>query len=200
MPTTKSSTGSGARRLMRIVERVARGERDGSGCAVRAVQACTSVISTSREPHRPSDARNMSAGRSRFRPDCRAAPPTPARRATPSPPRRLLRPRVSGGELLFLADLDVGDVGANHALGIAEPLHPARIEPQRLVAESLDQPERMGDEQDRLAATLELGELVEALVGEALRRRRPALRRPAARRDRRGSPRRSRAACTCPDE
>ena len=82
--------------------------------------------------------------------------------------RRLLRPRVTGGELLLLAVLDVGDVGADDALGIAEPLHPARIEPQRLVAEALDQAERMRDEQDRLAAALELGELVQALVREAL--------------------------------
>ena len=41
------------------------------------------------------------------------------------------------------------------------------VEPQRLVAEALDQAERVRDEQDRLAAAPELGELVEALVGEA---------------------------------
>ena len=42
------------------------------------------------------------------------------------------------------------------------------VEPDRFVAEPLDQAERMGDQKDRLAAAPELGELVEALVGEAL--------------------------------
>ena len=63
--------------------------------------------------------------------------------------------------------LDVGDVGADDALGIAERLERAAVHPQRLVAEALDQAERVRHEQDRLAAALELGELVEALVGEA---------------------------------
>ena len=48
------------------------------------------------------------------------------------------------------------------------PFSCAAVEPQRLVAEALDQAERVRDEQDRLAAALELGELVEALVREAL--------------------------------
>ena len=82
--------------------------------------------------------------------------------------RRLLRLGVAGGELLFLAVLDVGDVGSDDALGIAERLERAAVHPQRLVAEALDQPERVRHEQDRLAAALELGELVQALVGEAL--------------------------------
>ena len=45
---------------------------------------------------------------------------------------------------------------------------PALVQPERLVAEALDQAQRVGDEQDRLAAAPELRELVEALVGEAL--------------------------------
>ena len=52
--------------------------------------------------------------------------------------------------------------------GSPEALQAAAVEPERLVAEALDQAERVRDEQDRLAAPLELGELVEALVGEAL--------------------------------
>ena len=47
-------------------------------------------------------------------------------------------------------------------------MRPAVVQPQRLVAEALDEAERVGDEQDRLAAPPELGELVEALVREAL--------------------------------
>jgi hypothetical protein len=69
---------------------------------------------------------------------------------------------------VFLALLDVGQVRADDALRITGAFDPSGIEPQRLVAEALDQPERMRDEQDRLAAALELGELVEALVGESL--------------------------------
>ena len=42
------------------------------------------------------------------------------------------------------------------------------VEPQRLVAEPLDQAERVRDQQDGLAAPPELAELVEALVREAL--------------------------------
>ena len=82
--------------------------------------------------------------------------------------RRLLGPGVAGGQLLFLAHFDVGDVGADDPLRIAHALLRAAIEPQRLVAEALDHAERVGDEQDGLAAALELRELVEALVREAL--------------------------------
>ena len=80
---------------------------------------------------------------------------------------RFLRLRIARGELLFLAGFDVGDVGADHPLGIAHRLHRPAVQPQRLVAEALDQAERVRHQQDRLAAPLELGELVEALVGEA---------------------------------
>ena len=52
--------------------------------------------------------------------------------------------------------------------GIARCPYPPGVQPQRFVAEALDQAERVRDEQDRLAAALELGELVEALVREAL--------------------------------
>ena len=82
--------------------------------------------------------------------------------------RRLLRLRVARRELLLLADLDVGDIGADDALGIAERLHRAGVHPERFVAEALDQAERVRHEEDRLAAPLELRELVEALVREAL--------------------------------
>ena len=44
----------------------------------------------------------------------------------------------------------------------------AVVDPQRLVAEALDQTERVRHEQDCLPAAPELGELVEALVGESL--------------------------------
>ena len=44
---------------------------------------------------------------------------------------------------------------------------PAGVEPQRFVAESFDDAQRVRDEEDGLAAAPELGELVEALVGEA---------------------------------
>ena len=42
------------------------------------------------------------------------------------------------------------------------------VEPQRLVAESLDEVQRVRDEQNRLVPPAELGELVETLVREAL--------------------------------
>ena len=41
------------------------------------------------------------------------------------------------------------------------------VQPQRFVAETLDEIERVRHEQDGLAATLELAEFVEALVREA---------------------------------
>ena len=81
--------------------------------------------------------------------------------------RRLLRLGVARGELLLLAVLDVGDVRTDDPLGVAESLERAAVHPQRLVAEALDQPERVRHEQDRLAAALELGELVQTLVSEA---------------------------------
>ena len=80
---------------------------------------------------------------------------------------RLARPGVASRQLVLLALLDVGEVGADDALGVAGALDAAGVEPQRLVAETLDHAERMRDEQDRLAAALELTELVEALVREA---------------------------------
>ena len=82
--------------------------------------------------------------------------------------RGFLRSRVTSRELLLLGRLDVGDVGADDPLRIAKTLQTTRIQPQRIVAEALDQPERVRDEQNRLAAALELGELVQALVREAL--------------------------------
>ena len=54
----------------------------------------------------------------------------------------------------------------NDALRIADRLHRPTVHPERFVAEPLDQAERMGDEQNRLAAPLELGKFVETLMCE----------------------------------
>ena len=81
--------------------------------------------------------------------------------------RRLLGLGVTRRQLLFFGDLDVGDVGADDALGITHALHVPRIHPERVVAESLDQAERVCDEENRLAAALELGKFVQTLVREA---------------------------------
>ena len=78
----------------------------------------------------------------------------------------MLRLRVRFGEKLLLLTLDVGDVGADHALRIALGALLSFVQPDRLVAEALDQAERVRDQQDGLAAPLELAELVEALVRE----------------------------------
>ena len=71
-------------------------------------------------------------------------------------------------ELVLLAVLDVDDVGGDDPLRIAFALGLALIQPVRLVAELLDEIERMRDQQDRFVAPAELGELVETLVREAL--------------------------------
>jgi len=70
-------------------------------------------------------------------------------------------------QLLF-ALLNLREVGADDALGVAVRHGAAVVEPQRLVAEALDQRERVRDEENRPVAALELGELVETLVREAL--------------------------------
>ncbi len=72
------------------------------------------------------------------------------------------RPR----ELSLFALADVGEIGTHDPLGVARSTHPSAVEPQRLVAESLHEVERVGHQQNRPAAPLELAELVEALVGE----------------------------------
>ena len=64
--------------------------------------------------------------------------------------------------------LDVRQVLLHDPPGIADHPLPPRVQPYRLVAEALDHREPVGDEQNRLAAALELGELVEALQAEAL--------------------------------
>src|SRR5438270_9609244 len=66
-------------------------------------------------------------------------------------------------QLLF-ALLDGGQIGADDAFGVAVGLRAPGVEPQRLVAEPFDEVQRMGDEQDGLAAPAEFRELVEALV------------------------------------
>ena len=48
------------------------------------------------------------------------------------------------------------------------PLHASAIEPHGVVAQVLDQAERVRHQQNRLSAASELGELVEALVREPL--------------------------------
>ena len=68
----------------------------------------------------------------------------------------------------FLAFFDGRQIGVDDALRIAVRAGAAVVEPERLVAEALDDAERVGDEEDGLAAASELGELVEALVREAL--------------------------------
>ena len=78
-----------------------------------------------------------------------------------------LRALFGSRELLLFASADVGQIRANNTLRVAGPAYLAAVEPQRFVAEPLDQIERMGHEQDRLAASLEFAELVEALVGKA---------------------------------
>ncbi len=113
------------------------------------------MISISREPQRPSVARNMSAGPVAVSIGL-SGRTADAGSSGDDRRRRLLRLGVARGELLLLADLDVGDVGADDALGIAERLQRAAVQPQRLVAEALDEAERVRHEQDRLAAPLEL--------------------------------------------
>ena len=129
------------------------------------LDSVTSVISTSRDPQRPSAARNMSAGATALSTGmigqhgrCRLV----GRHRR----RRLLRLRIAGGELRS-SPLDGGDVGADHRLGSPMPDFPA-VEPQRFVAEAARPSERVRHEEDGLAAALELRELVEALVREAL--------------------------------
>ena len=56
---------------------------------------------------------------------------------------------------LLLALLDLGQVGADDALRIAVRRGAALVQPERLVAEALDQVERMRDQQDGLAAAAE---------------------------------------------
>ncbi len=93
-----------------------------------------------------------------------------ARRAPPRHPRPASSTAlavVSASSCVF-AFLDLGQVGADHALRVAVRERAALVQPERFVAEPLDQVERVRHEQDRLAAAAELGKLVEALVGEAL--------------------------------
>src|SRR4029078_11924052 len=168
MPKTKSSIGAGARSRIRttIVSPVWNTCR----ASPSGPRNATSVISTSRDPHRPSMARNHS-----LHPD----PPTPPppfdgskhvagrrcridRRLGKRCRRRFRRCRgrlpgfgVDGGELPLFVVLDVGDVGADYALRSAVALDAAAIQQQSLVAKALDQPERVRHEEDRIAAELE---------------------------------------------
>ena len=67
-------------------------------------------------------------------------------------------------QLLLFGLLDVDDVAGDDELRIALAVRLALVEPQGLIAELLDQVERVRHEQDRLVAAAELGELVEALA------------------------------------
>ena len=78
------------------------------------------------------------------------------------------RSRRRRREQHFFALLHLRQVGAHHALGVAVRHRATLVQPQRLVAEAFDEVQRMGDEQDRLAAPPELGELIQAFVREAL--------------------------------
>ena len=137
----------------------------------------TPVISASREPQRPSVAWNMSGG---ARPAGLAAAALvrgwglgAGASSCRLPPFAAtldgrLRLGVRLGHVAFFLLLDVRDVGRRRR-GAGRPgARAALVEPQRLVAEPLDQVQRVRDEQDRLAAPAELGELVEALVRERL--------------------------------
>ncbi len=71
-------------------------------------------------------------------------------------------------ELLFLARLDVGDVGADDSLGIAHPLHRPESSHSASSQNRSTSPSECVTSRIVLPAALELGELVETLVREAL--------------------------------
>ena len=137
-----------------------------AGFAVGAGQVVTAVTSTSREPHRPSVAANMLAGASAVSTGFSGCGESSSRATTGlglgHPLGFLLR------QQLLFGLLDVDDVGGDDPLGVALAVIASPVEPQRLVAEVLDQVQRVRDQQDRLVAAAELGELVQALHGEAL--------------------------------
>ena len=64
--------------------------------------------------------------------------------------------------------LNIGDIGVHDPLRIARAVDASAVEPQRLVAEPIDETERVRHQQDCLAAAFEVGELIEALVRESL--------------------------------
>ena len=78
-----------------------------------------------------------------------------------------LRALFGSRELLLFASAHVRQIRANNTFRVSRPAYLAAVEPQRFVAEPLDQTERMGHEQDRFAPPLEFAELIEALVGKA---------------------------------
>ena len=111
------------------------------------------MISTSREPQRPSAALNMSAA-VRRRGSCRWLGASGDRGALWSAAR----------ERAVLTARDVHQIRVDDALRVALGLGDAAVQPERFVAEARDEIERVGHEQHRPAAAAELGELVEALV------------------------------------
>ena len=130
----------------------------------------------------------------------RSAVASPSRSACHAP-RLRRRGAVVCRQQLLLAFLDLRQVRADHALRDRRRAFACPSSSQtRLVAEPLDEAQRVRDEQNRLAAALELGKLVEALVREALVADREHFVDQQHVRDRRESRRRTRAACTCPDE
>ena len=169
MPKTKSSIGSGARSRIRTSSGSPR-VKDVRRRSPSAPTSVTSVISTSRDPQRPSVARNMSAGagrgldrmvgqHGRRRLVGRRSPPTP----TPAP-------RASAAaSCLFLGCLDVGDVGADDAL--ADRRCPCMRPASSHSASSQNRSTRPSEcvtSRIVLPRRLNSRELVEALVGEAL--------------------------------
>ena len=72
------------------------------------------------------------------------------------------------GKQCLLATFNRGQVRIDHAFGIAVAHDPAFIDPHRFVTEAFHQTKRVRDEENRLVPATELGEFVEALVGEAL--------------------------------
>src|SRR3982751_4911112 len=133
-PKAKSPTGLAARTWRRIATR-SPDTNTWLGSAF-APSRSTAVISTSREPHRPSLARERSSGTSDgwWRGQaCGGA-------------------RVGDLQRAILGGGDVHEIGIDHPLGIALGANDTGIQPQRLVTESRDQIERMRDQQHGAAA------------------------------------------------
>src|SRR5262245_54234940 len=72
------------------------------------------------------------------------------------------------GELLVLRARNVHQIGIDHALRVTVRPDDTRVEPERLVAESRHQVQRMRHEQNRSASAAEFRKLVETLVRECL--------------------------------
>ena len=112
----------------------------------------------------------MSAGADGSRPDSKSRTHTDSAGAAWAPRGAGLRDArgLGLGQLRFFGFFDVDDVGGDDSLRLALRERLPLVEPQRAVAELLDQVERVRHQQNRLVAPPELRELVEALHGERL--------------------------------